>query len=143
MGGRLFEELREKRSLAYSVYGSPDAGFLSGVYQVYIGCAPAKVEDSRKGLLRVLDDVVRSGISVQEVDRAKTYMIGLYKVGSQSNRSLVHSYARYELGWSDATRMEKFQEMVRAVTMGQIREAAKKYFATDRRTWVLLVPKKS
>lgn len=143
MGGRLFEDLREKRSLAYSVYGSHDAGQLIGAYQIYIGCAPAKVEEARKGLLRVLDEVVEKGISAQEVERAKTYMIGLYQVGSQSNRAQVHSYARYELGGAQASWVEKFPDRVKAVRLKDVQMAAQKYFATDRKTWVLLVPKGS
>jgi zinc protease len=141
MGGRLFSELREKRSLAYSVFASHDAGILGGIYQIYIGCAPAKVEEAKREMLKVIDDAVKGSFSGAEVERAKTYMIGLYQVGFQSNRSQVHSYARYELSGFGAPWVEKFPELIRKVTLHDIQRAAKKYLETENKTWVYLTPR--
>jgi len=52
MGARLFVELREKNSLAYSVYSSHEALSRSGIFQAYIGCAPQKEAAARKGCSR-------------------------------------------------------------------------------------------
>ncbi len=141
MGGRLFSELREKRSLAYSVFASHDAGNLGGIYQIYIGCAPEKAEQAEKEMLRVIDGVVKGSFSGAEIERAKTYMIGLYQVGLQSNRSQVHSYARYEISGFGAPWVEKFPELIRKVTLQDIQRAAKKYLETENKTWVYLTPR--
>jgi zinc protease len=141
MGGRLFVELREKKSLAYSVFAAHDAGLLAGIYQIYIGCAPAKVSEAKNELLKVLKKISDNRISPEELERAKTYMIGLYQVGLQSNRSQVHSYARYELMGYGAPWVEKFPKIVRKITRDQVQKAAKKYFETDKKTWVVLSPK--
>lgn len=143
MGGRLFVELREKKSLAYSVYGSHDAGRIAGIYQVYIGCAPQKRADAKRELLRVLRSVSRDGISGEELDRAKTYMIGLYQVGLQANRSQVHSYARYEIAGPGAAWVEAFPELIRKVTTEDIHRVARRYLDTDQKTWVVLAPEKT
>ncbi|HTC19831.1 MAG TPA: pitrilysin family protein, partial [bacterium] len=141
MGGRLFSELREKRSLAYSVFASHDAGILGGIYQIYIGCAPEKAEQAKREMLKVIDGAVKGSFTGAEVERAKTYMTGLYQVGLQSNRSQVHSYARYELSGFGAPWVDKFPQLVQKVTLADIQRAAQKYLATENKTWVYLTPR--
>jgi zinc protease len=143
MGGRLFVELREKRSLAYSVYAAHDAGLLSGAYQIYIGCAPAKVAEAKRELLEVLAHFAENGVTSEELERAKTYMIGLYQVGLQSNRSQVHAYARYSLSGYGAGMVEKFPSAVKSITAAQVQKAVRKYLMTDDKTWVVLTSKKA
>ncbi len=143
MGGKLFIELREKRSLAYSVFAAHDAGALAGIYQIYLGCAPAKAAEAKKELLKVLDSFAQGKITEGELKRAKTYMIGLYQVGFQSNRSQVSSYARYELSGWGAPWVEKFPEQIRKVTLQDVRKAAREYLGASDRTWVLLTPSRS
>ena len=142
MGGRLFVELREKRSLAYSVYAAHDAGLLSGAYQIYIGCAPAKVVEAKRELLKVLAHFAKNGVTSEELERAKTYMIGLYQVGLQSNRSQVHSYARYTLSGHGSGTVEKFPSIIQSVTAAEVQKAVQKYLMTDDKTWVVLTSKK-
>ncbi len=142
MGGRLFVELREKKSLAYSVYAAHDAGLLAGAYQLYVGCAPSKVEDAKRELLKVLADFSKTGIPSEELQRAKTYMIGLYQVGLQSNRSQVLSYGRYALSTLGAPTVEKIPRIIQKITGADVQKAVSKYLQTTEKTWVLLAPKK-
>ena len=141
MGGRLFSELREKRSLAYSVFASHDAGKLGGIYQIYIGCAPEKIEQSKKEMIKVIHSVVAGSFSNIEIERAKTYMVGLYQVGLQSNRSQMHSYARYELTGFGAPWVERFPDLIHQITVQDIQRVANKYLDTESKTWVYLTPK--
>lgn len=140
MGGKLFIELREKKSLAYSVFAAHDAGALAGIYQIYLGCAPSKAQEAKRELLKVLDSFSQGKITEEELQRAKTYMIGLYQVGFQSNRSQVGSYARYELSGWGAPWVEKFPELIRKVTLKDVRTAAKTYLGVPEKTWVVLTP---
>jgi zinc protease len=140
MGGRLFVELREKQSLAYSVYASHDACAQAGIYQVYLGCAFSKAEQAERELLNVLARFAKGDISADELQRAKTYMIGLYYVGFQSNRSQVSSYARYELSGMGAPWVEKFPELVEKVKLPEVRRMAGKYLGAAQKTWVILKP---
>jgi zinc protease len=140
MGGRLFSELREKRSLAYSVFAAHDAGWLAGIYQVYIGCAPSKIDEAKRELQKVIQKFCEVTVGREELERAKTYMIGLYQVGFQSNRAQVHSYARYDLAGIGAPRVNEFPRLIRKVTAQDVRTAARKYLNTPDRTWVLLTP---
>ncbi len=141
MGGRLFTELREKRSLAYSVFAAHDAGISGGIYQIYIGCAPEKVEEAKKEMLKVIDSIIHGSFTNSEIERAKTYMIGLYQVGLQANRSQVHSYARYELSGLGAPWVEKLPELIQKVTLRDIQKVAQKYLESENKTWVYLTPR--
>ena len=141
MGGKLFGELREKRSLAYSVFAAHDAVLGGGTYQVYIGCSPSKVTEAKRELIRVLESCARGEITESELKRAKTYMIGLYQMGLQSNRSQVHSFARYELAGLGAQYVEKFPNLIRSIKISEVQKVAKKYLNTQNRTWVILGPK--
>ena len=77
MASRLFQEVREKRGLAYSVY-SYRAGFEdTGAFAVYTGTAPDRVDE----VLDVIDHelervVVDGGVSDDELEAAKGHMVG-------------------------------------------------------------------
>ncbi len=142
MGARLFVELREKRSLAYSVFASHEALARSGVFQAYVGCAPGKEIEARRELLRVLRSLAETDVTDAELHRAKTYITGLYKVGLQANRSQMGSIARYELSGPGAEWVGKYPEEISKVSKKDIREAAKSVFVTDSATWVVLGPDK-
>jgi zinc protease len=140
MGARLFVELREKRSLAYSVFSAHEALSRSGIYQAYIGCAPQKEAEAREGLLQVLRSLADEKVSDQELDRAKTYISGLYQVGLQSNRSQMASMAKYEMTGPGAEWVTRYPDLVGKVTAEDVQETAKKLFQTDNLTWVVLGP---
>lgn len=140
MGGVLFSELRDKQSLAYSVHASHDAAIQSGIFQIYIGCAPTKVKAAQKGLIQVLKDFSRTPPAPADLERAKTYLIGLYKMNQQSNRSQVYSYGRYALSGIEHKMMDQLPQRVKAVTADQIQVASKKYLLDPRQTWVEVGP---
>ena len=142
MGGELFVQLREKKSLAYSVYGAHDSAEKSGVYQIYIGCAPPKVKEAKEGLLVVLQSVADRKVSNEELERAKSYMIGLFQVGQQSNRAQLFTMGRYELIGFGLSAISNYEKLIRQVTAEEVQRLAKKYLTTPRKTWVLLSPKK-
>jgi predicted Zn-dependent peptidase len=114
---------------------------LAGAYQLYIGCAPGKVAEAKKELLRVLENFSRTGIPAEELRRAKTYMIGLYQVGLQSNRSQVLSYGRYALSGLGAATVERIPAVIQKITAGEVQAAVRRYLQTREKTWVLLAPK--
>jgi zinc protease len=141
MGGELFAELREKRSLAYSVYATHDSAEKAGVYQIYIGCAPAKVREAKQGLLDVLDSTANRKVSVEELQRAKSYLIGLFQVSQQSNRSQLFAMGRHELIGFGVSAIDNYAKLINQVTAEEVQRLAKKYLTAPQRTWVLLSPK--
>ncbi len=84
-GGRLFLELRDKRSMAYSVSSFTIEGVDPGYFATYIGTSPEKVDDALAGirteLVRVRDELV----SPEELERTKQHLIGTNEIGLQRN----------------------------------------------------------
>ena len=140
MGGRLFVELREKNSLAYSVFAAHEALEKAGIYQIYIGCAPEKQEMAKRELRQVLTRLTQETVSDEELSRAKTYMTGLYQLGLQANRAQAGSFARYELIGPGAEVVHQFPQRVGRVSAEQIKKAAQKYLKIDEANWVVLSP---
>ena len=71
MGGRLFMELREKRSLAYTVSSFFNANLDYGYFGIYIGCSPEKKNQSIQGINTQIDHLVKNGVTNDELERAK------------------------------------------------------------------------
>lgn len=76
MSSRLFQEVRERRSLAYSVT-SFRAGYSdTGMFGIYAGCAPDKVAETRAVIHNVLNELIAAGLSDDEVRAAKEQVKG-------------------------------------------------------------------
>lgn len=81
LSSRLFEEIRERRGLAYSVYSGVSAYADAGVFQMYAGTQPDHAEEV-KGLLRdELQKLVAEGITDDELDVARGYLTGAFELG--------------------------------------------------------------
>lgn len=93
LGGRFFDALRDRESLAYSVHTSavarPGAGWLS----TYIACAPHKEEAAREGILREMQRLVTEPVTEQELARAKAYLLGSHDIRQQSAAAVVNDIA--------------------------------------------------
>jgi len=126
--GRLFMELREKRSLAYSVYSTHLDGIGSGYVGTYIACSPDKVEESLQGIRKVYEDFVEKGPSPQEMKRIRAAVIGKHAMGLQSDSSMSAYMALERLyGFKIQTREEALQE-AEAITAKQLQSVCRELF---------------
>ncbi len=105
-GGRLFLELRDRRSLAYALNAVNVEGVAPGYFAVYIATAPEKYEEARSGLLEQLARLAASPPDEGELDRARRYLAGAFAIDRQRNAAHaahVALDALYGLG-ADASR---------------------------------------
>ncbi|MGI9590752.1 MAG: M16 family metallopeptidase, partial [Myxococcota bacterium] len=114
-GGSLFLELRDRRSLAYTVSATNVEGMAPGTFSVYIATAPEKFEEARTGLLEELDQLLQAPPAPADLDRARRYLTGNFVIDQQ--RNAVHAAqmaldARYGLGPGSA---REFPERIAAV----------------------------
>jgi zinc protease len=121
-GGRLFADLREKRSLAYSVSASQSLGLLGGHFLTYIGTAADKTKTALHGLKEHIEALARNAPTEAEVSRAQQSLLG-----SQSLESQQLSYQCSQLAYSDVygfgfDHFLRFRERVLAVTADRIRK---------------------
>ena len=96
-GGRLFYELRELRALAYSVTAFSVEGLAPGVFGMYVGTDPNKVDEAvsaaREELQRLKNDLVGQ----DELEQAKKYLTGSYEISLQSHGAQCEEMAFNEL----------------------------------------------
>jgi len=131
-GGRFFHELREKRSLAYSVYGHNDSWGKAGVFYAYIATSPEKEKAAREGLLKEFSKFKTALVDEDELETAKRYIGGMYQIYLETNSALVKQYAKAELLGRGMEEVEKYPEKINQVTAEQVRDAAGKYFDKKR-----------
>jgi len=129
MSSRLFQEIREKRGLAYSVGSSVSHYAEVGSYNVYAGCAPRNV-DEVLGLIRgELDDVAAKGLSGEEVERAKGQLRGGMVLGMEDTGSRMSRIAKSELSFGEYRSVPEVLADVAAVTVQDVGEIAAEVLA--------------
>ncbi|MCK4427316.1 MAG: insulinase family protein [candidate division Zixibacteria bacterium] len=127
-GGRFFNELREKRSLAYTVYGHNDSWGKAGVFYAYIATSPEKEEEAREGLVNEFSKFKTALVDEDKLETAKRYITGMYQIYLQTNSALVKQYAKAQLLGRGLEEVEEYPKKINQVTKEEIREVAKKYF---------------
>jgi predicted Zn-dependent peptidase len=81
LSSRLFEEIRERRGLAYSVYSGVSAYTDSGAFQMYAGTQPEHGDEVIELMGSELDRLVSNGVSDDELDVAVGYLTGSFELG--------------------------------------------------------------
>jgi zinc protease len=139
-GGRLFVELRDKRSLAYSVTSFSMEGIDPGYFAVYIGCGPGKTQESLDGIRAELEKVRASAPSAAELDRARTHLIGTHAIGMQRNSSRAAMVVFDECYGLGADAGAKYAEHISAVTGESVLDAAQRILDPQREVIALVAP---
>jgi zinc protease len=127
LGGRFFDELREKRSLCYTVHAFTVDRELAGSFGAYIATSPEQEEAAREGLLAEFRRLREEPISAEELERAKTYAIGVHAIRQQSGSAvLVDVFESWLLG--ELRNLTEFNARIRRVTTESALEIAQRYF---------------
>jgi zinc protease len=142
-GGRLFIELRDKRSLAYTVTSFFTPGLEPGFFGVYIGCAPEKQEEAIQGIKEQLALVLEKGVTDEELKRAQNYLVGNFEIGLQQNSAQAAKIAfdeLYGLGWDE---YKRYPDEIYSVTKADIQRVARKYIDLYKYTLAIVKPEGS
>lgn len=97
LSSRLFQEVRELRGLAYSVYSGVDTFADAGAFSVYAGCQPENVGEVAAQIHRVLEDVRENGITEQECARSRGALRGGLVLGLEDSNSRMNRIGASEL----------------------------------------------
>jgi zinc protease len=124
--GRLFIELREKRSMAYSVAPTSMEGLETGYVGTYIACAPEKKDEAIAEIRRVIETLVKKGPTRAEMERAKNYTLGQRAMDLQSTWSLAAGYGLELLYRGKISPESEVRKTVLSVTESQVRKVAEK-----------------
>ncbi|MFQ6033087.1 MAG: insulinase family protein, partial [Candidatus Zixiibacteriota bacterium] len=127
-GGRFFNELRDKRSLAYTVYAHNDSWEKAGVFYAYIATSSQKEEEAKEGLLDEFYKFKTALVQEGELETAKRYITGMYQIHLETNSALVKQYAKAQLLGRGIEEVKEYPQRITQVTREQIRDVANKYF---------------
>ena len=138
--GRLFLELRDKQSLAYTVSSMHVDGLDEGYFALYIGTSPDKAEQALAGLRTELDKVLQGPVLPEELDRARRFLAGGHAIGLQRRSSRASTLCLNELYGLGRHAYRGQLANLLAVTADDILQAARKYLTLDRHVEVVLAP---
>jgi zinc protease len=139
-GGRLFVELREKQSLAYTVTARSLEGLDPFLFFVYIATSPEKATSALDGIREELRRVREAGVTAEEAERAKRYLIGSYEIELQKSAALAAMLAfdeRYGLGHQE---FNAYAREILAVTPEMIQQVARTYLSAAHSAVVIVGP---
>ncbi|KIR65616.1 zinc protease [Micromonospora haikouensis] len=129
MSSRLFQEIRERRGLAYSVYSYASQYADSGVFAVYAGCAPGKVDEVLELTRAQLRRVAADGLTEAEVARGKGMSKGSFVLGLEDTGSRMSRLAKGELLYGDLMPVDELLARVDAVTVADVNTLAAELLA--------------
>ncbi|OEJ24703.1 zinc protease [Streptomyces agglomeratus] len=124
MSSRLFQEVREKRGLAYSVYSYTSSFADCGLFGVYAGCRPGQVHDVLKICRDELEKVAANGLPDEEIDRAVGQLSGSTVLGLEDTGALMNRIGKSELAWGEHISVDDMLARMAAVTPDEVREVA-------------------
>jgi zinc protease len=132
LGGRFFDELRDKQSLGYTVHAFATERALAGAFVSYIATSPEKEEIARRGLLDEFGKLRDEPVTAKELEQAQTYALGVHAIRQQSGGAvlgeIVDAYLFGRLG-----ELAEFESRVKGVTAEEMRGIARTYFVEERR----------
>jgi predicted Zn-dependent peptidase len=124
MSSRLFQEIREKRGLAYSTYSFANGHAETGVFGLYAGCAPGKVDQVVTLLTSEWERMAEGGITRAELKRSVGQLAGGLVLGLEDTGSRMSRLGVSELVNGELLTVDEFLERVAAVTLEGVRELA-------------------
>jgi predicted Zn-dependent peptidase len=124
MSSRLFQEVRERRGLAYQVYSSTETYADTGMLSVYAGAQPGRLGEVAGVLRTVLDDVAANGLSDAEVARGRGQLRGGLVLGLEDSGSRMSRIGKGELNYADHLTVAATLERIDAVTTEDVAELA-------------------
>ncbi|HSK56839.1 MAG TPA: pitrilysin family protein [Jiangellales bacterium] len=124
MSSRLFQEVREKRGLAYSVYSYASQYADAGLLGVYVGCLPRKVDQVLEVCRDELASVAARGITDEELARGKGQLRGALVLGLEDTGSRMSRIAKADLVHGELPGVGQLLQRIDAVTLDDVRAVA-------------------
>ena len=137
MSSRLFQEVREKRGLVYTVYSFAQQFQDAGMAGIYAGCNPKNLATVREVCANVLADIVKNGITKAELEKAKGQVSGGMVLGLEDTGSRMSRNARSELNFGYITSVSEVLDRVSAVTLEDVHSLAHHLWSQEPMTAVV------
>jgi predicted Zn-dependent peptidase len=128
MSSRLFQEIREKRGLAYSVYSYHSMFAETGLFMVYAGATPSKADQVLSIARAELADVAGGGLSDEEIERAKGHMKGSLVLSLEDTSGRMSRIGRSEISQGEILTVDEVLQRIDDVGREDAERAARAVF---------------
>jgi predicted Zn-dependent peptidase len=140
MSSRLFQNIREKRGLAYAVFSELTPYSDAGMMTVYAGTATEAIGQVIDLTIQEFRSLKETLVSEEELRRSKNHLKGSLMLSLESTSSRMSNLARQELYFGRFFSLDEILEAIEAVTSDELRSLAQRYFHTDQIAVTVLGP---
>jgi predicted Zn-dependent peptidase len=131
MSSRIFQEVREKKGLVYSIYSSVTNYSDTGIFSIYAGMGYEQAEDTLRTILKEMSNIKKGNITEEEFLRAKQQIKGNYILSLESTSSRMSAIGRRELLYNEILYPDEIIEAINKVEMKDVLNVAKDLFKTE------------
>jgi predicted Zn-dependent peptidase len=124
MGSRLFEEIREKRGLCYSVYAADHTFADVPILQLGSGLESSKCIEAYTRMREIVDELRDDGPTEEEVQRARAYAAGRFVLGFENTNAVARYAATQKIVFGESIDPDRAIAALDAVTFDEVREVA-------------------
>ncbi|HKX25935.1 MAG TPA: pitrilysin family protein [Actinomycetota bacterium] len=124
MSSRLFQEIREKRGLVYSVFSYHSMFAHTGAFVVYAGTGPSRAQEVTELIVRELEQVAEKGLTDEELERAKSHMRGSLVLSVEDTSARMNRLGKSEIAHGEVITLDEVLDRIDAVTAEDAREVA-------------------
>ena len=139
MSSRLFQEVREKRGLAYTTYAFDVSHAGAGAFGLYAGCAPSNVDEVCAVMVGEFERLAADGVTDRELARVRGQIRGAMVLGGEDSLARMGRLGRGEVVTGRLRSMEENLRLLDAVTGEEVRELAE-WLVSQERARVLVGP---
>ena len=128
MSSRLFQEVREKKGLVYNISTFSDLNELTGLFSISLGTTPTKVNLALKTIKGVLDDVVKNGVTLEELNQAKKMIVSALKLSKDSPSNQATKIASQLKYFGKIISTQESIETYQKITLEEVNNTIKELF---------------
>lgn len=140
LSSRLFQEIREQRGLAYSVYSYHSTYVDTGLFAIYAGTSPNNTKEVIECILRELKGIAEQGITAEELERTKAQIKGGLYLGLESVSSRMSRLGKTELTYNRVLSPEEVVEKLEKVTLADVLRLIRRLWQRDKISIMTLGP---
>jgi len=131
MSSRLFQEIREDKGLAYSIYSYHTSYEDTGVLAIYGGTSSSQMEELKTSILDTITSIVNNGFTEVEVENAKEQLKGNLMLGLESTNARMSRNGKNELLYGTHRTLDEVVESIDQVTLVSVMQLTNKIFSHE------------
>lgn len=140
LSSRLFQEIREQRGLAYSVYSYHSTYVDTGMFAIYAGTTPSNTQEVVECILAELQEMRANGITADELAKTKAQIKGGLYLGLESASSRMSRLGKTELCYDRVISPEEMVEKLEKVTLEDVKRVMNRLWVKNKLSLVMLGP---